>query len=776
MSQILGQNFIQLDGQRYKLAVGENANRSWQERRVPVATERVARPDVQEGTAPNEFVITWNDWSKGVCGEYENLPGCLWKADNVNPTIPGELHSVAEASVITEGTDAAGSDNTIWIEFQNIMYLISGKWLHKFVSSGGYTDALDFGQVVTDAIVVNDLLVVCFGGSQVIWSYDGVSSISVDSNWEKSADVHADYFAKVEDMLWRSYNTNEVFSALITDAPTLLASWSNSLTIGDDDIAITDLNGYGEKLAVSKEDGLYLGDSAALFPNVFPQMEYATNSDNGGNTLIRGGDIFYPYRDGLLRYNNGIVEEVGLQQVIPDAPQVSDTSSGYKISALAHQGEYIWAATKPSYFSRANAHVLKTTNGGGNYSNVTAGMGDNDVTSVLTISGLDDVAAGDWILLGHEDDKFYGAMFLMDSPNTTTSRILQLAYWNGAAWASLTSTSAPLVDDTTVGTTTLAQSGIITSNHLPGDWAKSSLETINAYWMRIGVADGDLSGNVVVSEIRIITGEPLSYIYRGRSSGAGDIRDQSIIWEPYFSSINATLSVPAPTGLMVSQYWPNRMGSSLLIANRQHVTAHELPFSPIEQPLDYMVGQAYFAKHDGGMPNENKQILDFTLNGRSIDAQHGVDLNYRVDDDTSFTQVGSGITSVPSRNALTGITGYSIQPMLDFQTPTIIQSPPTGNDMPTVVNSLECRFRVLPTFKTQYQAQIIIEDGVEYGVAPPDIQLSNLEGDHGAGTITLIDPLSRSKSVTLDQIEVVEILQENREHPALAAKLVMTEV
>ena len=776
MSQILGQNFIQLDGQRYKLAVGENANRSWQERRVPVATERVARPDVQEGNIVNEFVITWNDWSKGVCGEYENLPGCLWKADNVNPTIPGELHSVAEASVITEGTDATGSDKTLWIEYNDTMFLISGRYVFKFQDSSGFTNDWNTGsddKLATDAIVWDDYLYVCFGNTEKIKRRD------TSGNWTAN-DANADYFAKVQAggdyRLWRAWNTNEVSNVGLGDEPKDENDWSAAITIGDDDIAITDLNGYGEKLAVSKEDGLYLGDSAALFPNVFPQMEYATNSDNGGNTLIRGGDIFYPYRDGLLRYNNGIVEEVGLQQVIPDAPQVSDTSSGYKISALAHQGEYIWAATKPSYYSRTKAHVLTTTDGGGNYSNATAGMGDNNVATGLTISGLDDVAAGDWILLGHEDDKFYGAMFLMDSPNTTTSRILQLAYWNGAAWASLTSTSAPLVDDTTVGTTTLAQSGIITSNHLPGDWAKSSLETINAYWMRIGVADGDLSGNVVVSEIRIIMGEPLSYIYRGRSSGAGDIRDQSIIWEPYFSSINATLSVPAPTGLMVSQYWPNRMGSSLLIANRQHVTAHELPFSPIEQPLDYMVGQAYFAKHDGGMPNENKQILDFTLNGRSIDAQHGIDLNYRVDDDTSFTQVGSTITSVPSRNALTGITGYSIQPMLDFRAPIIADSATLNNDRPTVVNSLECRFRVLPTFKTQYQAQIIIEDGVEYGVAPPDIQLSNLEGDHGAGTITLIDPLSRSKSVTLDQIEVVEILQENREHPALAAKLVMTEV
>ena len=58
----------------------------------------------------------------------------------------------------------------------------------------------------------------------------------------------------------------------------------------------------------------------------------------------------------------------------------------------------------------------------------------------------------------------------------------------------------------------------------------------------------------------------------------------------------------------------------------------------------------------------------------------------------------------------------------------------------------------------------------------PDVQLTNLQGDHGAGTVTLIDPLGTSKSVTVEDFQIVEKFQEGLESPFLLAQLRMVEV
>ncbi len=770
---------IRLGGKTYKLARKESlisvgfpiTTRVWSVTPTALATQITPRPDVRKGEIDGEYVIIANDWSKGVTGDHENLPDCHFFNDNVAPIYPGSLRSVAPVSVITEAGNSFGGDPACWIEFNNTTFLIAGQFCFKFQTAAGFVVDKDFGsgKLATDAIVYDNNLLVCFGSGQVIWKRN------TSGTWDETGTAYADYFALVEDVLWKSYNTNEISSLAMAsppDDPQDNTKWATAQPIGDDDVAITDLNAQGERLVVSKEDGLYLGDSGYIFPNVLPQIVYARKSTNGKDTKVIGADIYYPYRDGLLRRDSsGAVEEISLQQYITSAAVETDTPPGLRVAALAVQGPYLWMVTEPSYFPRAACYCKKTTNDGAAYTTYTTQVTDRDIATVADISALDTVANGDWLLIGGAA-QFYAFLCQMESVNiNAVSTILQ--YWNGSTWTSLgTTIGQPIVDHTKLSAVTFGQSGSLGVNTLPADWAMTTIDGVNAYWMRVSLS-GALSATVTISEIRLfapaLATTPLSYVFRGRPREIGDVRNKSIIWDSIYA-LPVTISMPPPTAMMVSGYWPNRRGCALLLANQNHAVNISLPYTPLEYVMDSQAGNSYSARHDMGAPNILKQFLDITIKGRTIDADHTVDLYYRVNESTTWVSLASNIATSPSRNALTNITGYSIQWRLGFDA--------VANDKPTEVNEVECRLRLLPTTKNVYKAYLLLADqqvASSRGTLPAaSLQLASLQSALNTRA-ALIDPLGASVNVTVQSLQVEEALQDDRGYPALLVSLGMAE-
>ncbi|KKL90211.1 hypothetical protein LCGC14_1907000, partial [marine sediment metagenome] len=171
---------------------------------------------------------------------------------------------------------------------------------------------------------------------------------------------------------------------------------------------------------------------------------------------------------------------------------------------------------------------------------------------------------------------------------------------------------------------------------------------------------------------------------------------------------------------------------------------------------------------DGGMPEENKQFLDVTIKGRTIDSDRDVTVQYRLDETAAWTSLAT-ITSSPTTTTFSAITGRAIQVRLDFNAYT--------NDVPTEVNEVEVRFRVLPTYKNIYTMLLELEGGSQAGGQEPDVALTALEDLHGAAAVTLIEPgpAQRSKTVSVIGVRQIELSQEGSAMGSMVVEVVAAE-
>ena len=756
---------VSLDAKEYTLARQRDAalsHRVWQVERRAAATKRIPRPDVRPGDIEGEYVIVWDDWSKGIGGDHENLPGTLHYTRNIDHSKRGALRSVATTTFSVGSSTDWEIDPGLWIKFNNEVYLIAGRFVFRFANDSATTD-LDLGAGVTaqDAIVFNNELVIALGGST-----NKIRSRNTSGSWTTASDnTFADYFGVTEDRLWRATATNEVSNIGPTDNPLTLANWSSGIAIGDNNIAITDLNGYGERIAVSKQNGLFLGDNSAIFPNVLPQLEWANDPDTGKPTLVRGADIFFPYRDGLIRYNLGQSEEVGPQLHFESAELSTNMEHfpGLRIAGLASHGKDIWASMNPSWYSRADPTGAQfTTDNGSSYTDVTTALGDNG-TGVMTLDSLDTAANGDWFIIGHSA-AFSGVVFTLTSPNSNAS-VMTVEYWNGSAWTAIP-TANGVIDGTTLGGATLGRSGTIYwASRSLSSWATSTINGIDAFWIRFSVSAA-LDADVGIMQARTFVDRTNIHVMRGRPRRPDDVRSESIIWETRYS----LQSIVKPTALFISDQLPFKRGAGLLVAGKQQRIALDLDYNAVDNFLREAstLADAYFCKHDGGMPEENKQFLDATVKGRTIDADRDYDLEYRLDETSGWTSLATAVITSPATQSLSAITGRAIQLHFDFNV--------YANDVPTEVNEVEVRFRVLPTYKNLY-TMLLVLDGTPSGT-PPAQQLTDLEDLHGAVAIVLREPGpgERIKTVNIIGVRQVELSQDEITMGSVMCEILAAEV
>ena len=141
--------------------------------------------------------------------------------------------------------------------------------------------------------------------------------------------------------------------------------------------------------------------------------------------------------------------------------------------------------------------VRKTVDVGANYTDYTSEATDVSAATDVVLGALDTFANGDWLAIG-ADIKFAGVMIAMDAADKNdTASIMDVEYWNGAAWASVTPT-----DGTDVAGDTLKQSGNVTWA-LPEDWAKNTIDTVEAYHVRI-IVSVPLDNPTNINEIAVI--------------------------------------------------------------------------------------------------------------------------------------------------------------------------------------------------------------------------------------------------------------------------------
>lgn len=137
--------------------------------------------------------------------------------------------------------------------------------------------------------------------------------------------------------------------------------------------------------------------------------------------------------------------------------------------------------TRPRLQDLSTIKLQKTTDDGANYTDYSANVIDNGA-GVATLSSLDTVANGDWIVVGGPVP-FMGAAMDMSTNVNANAATLTAEYWNGSAWTALTN----VTDGTASGGATFGADGQITWT-MPADWASSTINAIAAYWVRLSVS------------------------------------------------------------------------------------------------------------------------------------------------------------------------------------------------------------------------------------------------------------------------------------------------
>jgi hypothetical protein len=757
---VLARDTIIIDSKEYPLARMKNVQgvlgtsaRRWSATRKPLTAGITPRENVQRGEMPDEYVITYNDWSKGITGDHDPQVGKFHLSTGVCGYFPGRLVSMPYVTYVNFA-DAPPSSNIVYgfetfsIVFDGHLYTFVGEHVYK---DGGTTAVKDFssGNNVKDAIVWNNELVVCFGSTKVI------AKMSTAGVWDETGDVYANYFAVVEDRLWRAYNVNEVSNIATTDDPQDSTKWSAVITVGDDDVPITDLNGYGERLAVSKEDGLYLGDSNALFPNVLPQLISARDARNGiGTVSIGTAALYYPCsKEQVLEYTYGAVTDVGLGTTsLSGVRGDSDIGTpGNQVGALATYGQQLYLVTVPMHTMRDPDGVLKTTDNGGTYTSYLTQTTDNSLTTVADISSLD--AVDDYIYIG-SSEMFTGLDLRIKTANTTETYITA-SYYGSGGWNPIS-----VIDETNVSGCPFSRSGrIYFANYtatLVGGWDKSVINgSDQLYWIRLNVAH-QLSADVKLSEIRLCGTDNYGYVYRGEKENG------KVVW----SGIGiAAQDYPATHALVVGpNVWPYAAGGALIISSGNWVQALPLPSDQANEwePM-WMYGDLVMPKDDAGMPHINKQWLDVTVRGKTIDASHTVDVYYREDETTTWDALVSNMAASPTTTALTSITAKALQLRFHYDL--------ANSDIPTEINEVQLRFRLLDTLKTQIEAYLEIYDGL----VPAATQLTALRALVGAGPKSITDPLGTARTVTFTTVDETEYISEGVDYPAMLVRVVCTE-
>lgn len=791
---------ISLDGEQYRLArksvleqamLGPSA-RSWSCDRIPVASTRIARPNIRpSGERPNEYLLTLDDWSGGVCNLHDNSsPAAIHTAANINPFSQGMLTQVPSSRYIAY-PDSMVSPPVAVLNHAAKIYIIGGKYIYSLEGDALAEDyeILAATGFAKSAIIYHDSMYVACGSGQVIVKCNSSGVFSATGN------VYADYFAVVEDTLWRSYGNN-VYALVAGGDPTDNADWGSAISIGSSDAAITALNSYGEKLAVSKEDGLYLGDSAAIFPNVLPQV--SSDYDNGKITVVVGSRIFYHCANGdLLVYEPGYSEELGLKSRLSVTEKnESDTSlyypiPGYEVTALCSEGEHVWVATEPSFQRQVNPdYVLFYEQSTATYTDFTAQaidrIKDSRADDIIDLSDhifnpnadIHYTHTSDALYIG-SSDVFYG-VFLDIVGGTELDSVLE--YWNGSAWTSV----ANKYDKTKrswYGSKSLERSGAILFT--TSGWATCDVDSKTKYWVRFRPAADSTSvyDQLKINEVRVIKDPQYSILYRGRKRGTGDSGSKSIIWEPCYSfsspAIHAIDLILHPQLIDRSNYpystmyYPTDAYGTLVGADIYGVYLAPITSATLEHGMHASsTGYLVTPKYDCGTPLISKLFTEITLKGRVLDATHTIQVYYRVDNDTAWTLAGTVDDAIESLS-LSNVTGYTIQLMFKLNAV-------TGNfNEYTELNLVQVRFREQPVYKNKYNFLIELceyQQNAYGGMLPaPDVQLTNLEAEQGSSK-TLLDPLGRSKTVTVDSIREVEYLQENLEYPVLLVELVCTEV
>ena len=410
-----------------------------------------------------------------------------------------------------------------------------------------------------------------------------------------SSDVKVGYMAMAGPDLYAqtdagTYSTYKVSKLPKGNDPKTASNWGSGEPVGSAAYKITGLAGFDIGPAVGKEEGLFIFDEQeGIYRNLLPFLEHNPHPDNGkGLTAVAGG-VIYPVHDGSLWFSDGFssVNITPLDGAQPDR----NTPKG-RIVSIIEKGRTILAVLTSYYqFTRSgNIRMRLFDDSGASFQNDDTNVTDNKLSTAGTdLAGFDD--ANDFWYIG-ADFPIQALDFIFDTPNSSGSASLTVAYSTSSGFSSLT-----VADLTSDGTRTFAKDGLLLAKptvDMHNAMGKQTINGVSAYWWRLTVSGSAVTAGTKIAEVRVmytradmgLEDTDLSSI--DQSSGtvhilAGLRTDRGIIWHDRYTLLPLSpIDFLALTGTDIGQ--PDNGGLSLMIGGR--LERRVIPLSDTDEPLN----------------------------------------------------------------------------------------------------------------------------------------------------------------------------------------------
>lgn len=315
-----------LDGVGFVVPIGADGKPRWAVRSISAEQGQVASIE--------DLPVTWKTWHLGYGYGESHVDGCYHYAEGIDARWPGLL---IMAPLVTTVSLTADGTNRVSGIFEQVsgastyLYVLHGRYCSRInltddtevaiPSGAGGADGRDFGSstVSTKAVNFQDnasaaMTYVGFSGTTNVFEFSGTA-------WTQATDdVDALYWcrdwsdAALNYRLWRAYGTNSVATCAAGDDPLAAASWSTAWAVGDLSSSLTGMIAADyNQVFVAKRDGLYRLDPTGRNANVFEQVGFLKDVDNGVNLLWANGRVYYPHMMGLLAYEPSSGETPSVQ-------------------------------------------------------------------------------------------------------------------------------------------------------------------------------------------------------------------------------------------------------------------------------------------------------------------------------------------------------------------------------------------------------------------------------------------------------------------------------
>ena len=319
---------IVLNGVPYQVATKDpkTSELEWDEQPVINGSEPKPGPGLTHTRVPgtkyawiSEQVL--DSWHMGLGDILLTEPGTYHWGDNVDGTEPGQ---VILGPLRTELTIAAtaGGDPVGFFELGGRMYAIWSRYIREIGTlSGTPTDTADVdfgaGEHVSDVKIFRNAAMVALGGADAFQSR--ATGAAPGTYTAADSTLTADYFAVTEAFLYRADadgSNTRVVSCPTSSSPLTAANWSSEIDVGGDSgVSFTDLESFGYQVLVGKRDGVYNTNRLGFTPNMLEELKEYVDAANGRGMHRHGGMMYIPHLRGLIRYDGGGSQTVGLEKL-----------------------------------------------------------------------------------------------------------------------------------------------------------------------------------------------------------------------------------------------------------------------------------------------------------------------------------------------------------------------------------------------------------------------------------------------------------------------------